>query len=124
MRANLATRLRMVRHTGCPMQAFDSLPAPLRRWLAQAALPWSAQSALRIWRRAGGGAAALDRLTRAETAMLARDRPYPPRRWRANTAPQTSTRPIPAARPTISESRLSSTPANPPMITSPMTANR
>jgi hypothetical protein len=73
---NLATTLRRRQRAGCPMAAYDRLPEPLRAWLSQAALPWSPQSALRIWRRAGGGHAALTRLTRAERAMLARDRPY------------------------------------------------
>lgn len=31
------------------MVAYDRLPADLRAWLAQAALPWSPHSALRIW---------------------------------------------------------------------------
>ncbi|WP_276617454.1 DUF6525 family protein [Qingshengfaniella alkalisoli] len=33
------------------MASFDGLPPELRRWLAQAALPWSAHSARRLWRR-------------------------------------------------------------------------
>ena len=35
-----------------PMRAYDDLPAPLRAWLSTAVLPWSPQSALRIWRKA------------------------------------------------------------------------
>lgn len=62
------------------MERFDRLPPALRRWLAAAALPWSAQSALRLWSRYGrevGGdtGAILMRLDRAERRMLARDCP-------------------------------------------------
>ena len=60
------------------MAEFDRLPPDLRRWLAQAALPWSAASALRLWRRTltegGDSMLALARLDRAERATLARDR--------------------------------------------------
>lgn len=62
----------------CPMRAHDKLPAALRCWLAQAALPWSARSVLKIWNeamKAGGEAAALDRLHRAERATLQREAP-------------------------------------------------
>ncbi|MCC6008762.1 MAG: hypothetical protein JJU40_13945 [Rhodobacteraceae bacterium] len=59
------------------MARYDALPAPLRQWLARAALPWSPESALRLWRRALAEQAAtdkaLDRLARAEAAALARD---------------------------------------------------
>ena len=34
------------------MRAFDSLPPVLRRWLTQAALPWSPASCRRIWQAA------------------------------------------------------------------------
>jgi Family of unknown function (DUF6525) len=37
---------------GNPMAAHDRLPAELRLWLIHAALPWSAESALRLWHRA------------------------------------------------------------------------
>jgi Family of unknown function (DUF6525) len=68
-----------------PMAAHDRLPPPLRRWLAQAALPWSAVSARRIW----DGALAANlcphaALSRAEVRMLAAEAPcvwgpgYPP----------------------------------------------
>lgn len=74
-RRNLATRL--PRSKPAPMAAFDRLPAALRRWLHQAALPWSAASALRLWRRAlrdsGCEAAALERLSAAESRLVARD---------------------------------------------------
>jgi len=61
-----------------PMRAFDRLPPDLRDWLHQAALPWSATSALRLWQRAlvqsGGDAArARARLDAAEARTLARD---------------------------------------------------
>lgn len=60
-----------------PMQAHDRLPAPLRAWVATAALPWSASSVLRLWYRAMAvhrcPRAALDALSRAEAATLARE---------------------------------------------------
>jgi len=60
-----------------PMAEHDRLPAPLRAWLAQAALPWSAQSARRLWQRAMQEThcpdAALQHLKRAETKTLARE---------------------------------------------------
>lgn len=60
------------------MAEFDRLPPTARRWLAQAALPWSARSVRRLWGRAlrdadGDEAAALARLDRAEAARLTRD---------------------------------------------------
>ncbi|MDV4145805.1 MULTISPECIES: DUF6525 family protein [Shimia] len=64
------------RRQGDPMREFDALPPPLRAWLRQAALPWSAKSALRIWEQAcreGGADAALARLAAAEAGTLARD---------------------------------------------------
>lgn len=78
MRANLATSLRRRRRSD-PMQTYDRLPADLRRWLAGAALPWSAASARRLWLRAlretGCSDAARARLDAAEARMLARDAP-------------------------------------------------
>jgi len=75
MKRNLATRL--PRRTAGPMSAYDRLPATLRRWLAQAALPWSAASALRLWQDAlrdgGSEAVALARLAAAESRLIARD---------------------------------------------------
>lgn len=60
-----------------PIAAHDALPAPLRRWLAQAALPWSVQSARRAWnnamRRHRNEAAALAYLSRVEAATLRRE---------------------------------------------------
>ena len=56
------------------MRQFDALPAPLRAWMAQAALPWSPRSCLRIWRRALAEGqderAALARLSAAEQRLL------------------------------------------------------
>jgi hypothetical protein len=34
------------------MASYDRLPRDLRLWLAEAALPWSARSVLRLWQRA------------------------------------------------------------------------
>ena len=55
---------------------FERLPRPLRRWLAQAALPWSVRSVRAAWRRvlreAGGSEVhALRRLDRIEAHRLA-----------------------------------------------------
>ncbi|EAU44055.1 hypothetical protein R2601_11906 [Salipiger bermudensis HTCC2601] len=66
------------RQSGDPMQSFDRLPPALRRWLAQAALPWSPRSAQRAWQRSlalcGGDLdAALARMTEIERRQLARD---------------------------------------------------
>ena len=58
------------------MQAYDALPPQLRQWLANACLPWSPDSAFRIWRAAGGMAqpsVALNRLDAVEQAMLHKD---------------------------------------------------
>jgi len=72
-----ATRLKLRRRATDPMHDFDALPPPLRRWVAQAARPWSPTSCLAIWRRALGAGGdteeAIARLARAEAAMLARD---------------------------------------------------
>lgn len=77
---NLRSGLKHRRRQGDPMAAYDRLPPPLRAWLAQAALPWSPQSAHRIWCRAmqrceGDVAQAAHHLSRAEGRMLAQDRP-------------------------------------------------
>lgn len=70
--------LRRKRRVGDPMDAFDGLPAPVRQWVAQAALPWSPNSVRRIWSksRAKGlsDADALLSLAEAEARTLARDR--------------------------------------------------
>lgn len=60
-----------------PMRDYDALPPDLRRWLAEAALPWSPVSAARIWHRArakgADTAAILDRLSAAEARLLERE---------------------------------------------------
>ena len=70
--------LRRKRRAGDPMAAYDGLPAPVRQWVAQAALPWSPTSVRRIWSksRAKGlsDEQALMSLTQAEARTLARDR--------------------------------------------------
>lgn len=78
MRTNLgATSMRKRRRARDPMRDFDTLPAHLRQWLAQAVLPWSPASCRRIWRAAEAEGASLDelleRLDRAERRALARD---------------------------------------------------
>lgn len=79
MNRNLGrTSLRRKRRSVDPMQSYDALPAPLRIWLSQAALPWSPASAQRIWKRAlANGQSiqeALNALARSEAQTLARDR--------------------------------------------------
>ncbi len=73
-----ASTLRRKRRSGDPMRAYDALPAPLRHWLSQAALPWSPASARRVWNhaRAKGLATedALHVMSKAEARTLARDR--------------------------------------------------
>lgn len=72
------TSLRRKRRAADPMQSYDALPAPLRRWLAQAALPWSPASAKKIWVRAMmkglSEEDALGLLFRSEERTLARDK--------------------------------------------------
>jgi hypothetical protein len=76
-RRNLATGLRCRKRRAAPMAAYDAAPPPLRRWLAQALLPWSVDSARRLWRdglrATGDEAAALARLSAREAALVARD---------------------------------------------------
>ncbi|ESW60727.1 MAG: hypothetical protein Q27BPR15_10385 [Rhodobacter sp. CACIA14H1] len=76
MRGNLRSPMARWR-AGCPMAAHDALPAPLRLWLKGAVLPWSAQSARRVWEREvrrSGVEGALRRLAEVEAATLARER--------------------------------------------------
>ena len=72
------TSLRRTRRCGGPMQSYDALPAPLRQWLRQAALPWSPVSAKRIWKNAQANGRtvedALSALSEAEARTLSRDR--------------------------------------------------
>jgi len=60
------------------MEAFDGLPAPVRQWVAQAALPWSLTSIRRIWSKSRAkclsDTVALLSLAQAEARTLARDR--------------------------------------------------
>lgn len=63
-----------------PMVTYDGLPAELRAWLQQAALPWSPASARRAYRRAlmlaaGDRQRAIALLSRMERRKLARDPP-------------------------------------------------
>ncbi|RMC37260.1 DUF6525 family protein [Paracoccus alkanivorans] len=79
MRRNLAASLRR-RRRPCSIKQYDRLPPELRNWLAQAALPWSPVSALRLWWRflretAGDTVAASRRLDMAEARMLRKDAP-------------------------------------------------
>lgn len=78
-KSNLGTTgLPKRRRTGNPMQTYDTLPAPVRSWLSEAALPWSPASCKRILRRAQARGESLDavllRLERAQQTTLARDR--------------------------------------------------
>lgn len=70
--------LRRKRRAVDPMDAFDGLPAPIRQWVAQAALPWSPTSVRRIWSKSRARGLsddeALASLTQAEARTLARDR--------------------------------------------------
>lgn len=72
-----ATTQNLHRRTGDPMTRFDSLPAPVRRWMTQAVLPWSPVSCRRLWvraRRAGTSVdEALAALDRAERQALERE---------------------------------------------------
>lgn len=75
---NLRSTFKRRRRDACPMAAYDRLPSDLRAWLADAALPWSAQSALRLWRKAlaacnGDAAEARRQLGRIEGRQLCRD---------------------------------------------------
>jgi hypothetical protein len=79
MKRNLGqSSLRRRKRSGNPMDAFDELPSPVRRWITQAALPWSVASVRRIWAksRAKGLSAeeALLRLSNVEAKTLAQDR--------------------------------------------------
>ena len=78
MRRNLRAGFVRRARAGRGLSDYDRLPAPLRRWLAQAALPWSPRSARRLWGRAlaesgGDVAQALARLDAAEARQLSRE---------------------------------------------------
>lgn len=72
-----ATTQKPHRRTGDPMARFDSLPAPVRRWMAKAALPWSPASCRRLWTRARRAGASVDEalavLDQAERRALERE---------------------------------------------------
>jgi hypothetical protein len=76
-RRNVSTRLRCRRRRQPPMAAYDAAPQALRRWLAEALLPWSVDSALQRYRQAlratGDEALALAALSAREAALVARD---------------------------------------------------
>ena len=59
------------------MADHDRLPPDLRRFMAEAAQPWSARSVLRLWRKGlaetGCRLRALERVRRAAEAPLRRD---------------------------------------------------
>ncbi|WP_045388702.1 DUF6525 family protein [Falsirhodobacter sp. alg1] len=77
MRRNTVTSLK--RRTVSPMAGYDRLPSELRGWLRNAALPWSAPSALRLWNKALAERNCTHHaqacLCAAEARMLARDAP-------------------------------------------------
>ena len=70
--------LRRKRRTGDPMSAYDGLPAPLRLWLSEAALPWSPASARRLWSKSRAKGLTeeetLASLSAVKAKTLARDR--------------------------------------------------
>ena len=77
-RGNLGqTRLAKRRRASDPMSEFDALPPDLRRWLANASLPWSPRSCLKIWRRWSARGYRPDqiwpKLNAAEARLLAKD---------------------------------------------------
>ena len=78
------TALRRSRRASAPLRRYDALPAPLRRGMSEAALPWSPASAEKLWRQARreglDEAQALDKLARAEAKTLSRERPKLDRR--------------------------------------------
>lgn len=77
-KSNARTSLRRSKRAGDPMAAYDRLPPDLRVWLAQAALPWSPRSVLRVWRSAlkscgNDSAAAQSYLSHLELIKLRKD---------------------------------------------------
>ena len=75
---NTRSILRRRTRPGDAMASYDRLPPDLRQWLAQAVLPWSARSALRVWHKAlslhaGDVGAALAHLSEIERDRLWRD---------------------------------------------------
>ena len=79
MTGNLgSTTLKRRRRAADPMMTYDTLPQPLRSWLAEAALPWSPKSCKRIWEKARSNGLSVNDaivvLTKAEQKTLARDK--------------------------------------------------
>jgi hypothetical protein len=99
-RGNLGqTTLKLGRRRGDPMAEFDRLPAPVRRWLTTALLPWSPRSVGRAWRQAllrhgHDHLAALADLARMEYARIERDRAALLRRGSLRPDPQCKVWPI------------------------------
>ena len=73
------TRLKS-RRSSNPMGEFDSLPAPLRQWVANAKRPWSARTVRRSYEKAlaktGDPNAALSELTALQNRLIAKDAAY------------------------------------------------
>jgi hypothetical protein len=71
------TSLKRRRQSRDPMRDYDRLPVELRRWLAQAVLPWGTRSAMRAFeramRRTGDVAQALAELDRVQQSLIAKD---------------------------------------------------
>lgn len=71
------TSLKAKRRAANPMREFDRLPADLRVWVAQADLPWRAQSVQRAFdtalARTGDRALALRELDALQARLVARD---------------------------------------------------
>ena len=71
------TTLRGKRRIRPPMQEFDLLPKELREWVAQAILPWSANSVRKAYvkalARTGDRSLAIQRLDRLQQTLVARD---------------------------------------------------
>ncbi|MGY9049367.1 MAG: DUF6525 family protein [Rhodobacterales bacterium] len=75
---NSRSTLRRRKRCGTPMAAYDQLPSELQQWLAQAGLPWSPQSALRLWQKTlracdGDRSRAWNRLSEIETHRLSQE---------------------------------------------------
>ena len=71
------TKLRKRRRREDPMREFDRLPAHLRCWLANAAMPWRPRSVKRAYERAltktGDPTLAIVELERLQTKKIAKD---------------------------------------------------
>ena len=81
MTGNLgSTALKRRRRATNPMMTYDTLPQPLRSWLAEDALPWSPKSCKRIWDKARTNGLSIDDtivvLTKVERKTLSQDKHY------------------------------------------------